>query len=207
MSYRNAALVGYSGHGCVVGEAAILQGFELKYYLNKTELQLNPYKLQYLGFEGSKEFQCWNIEFDCVLAIGDNSIRRRTAELLLSRNKVLLNVVHPKAAISKYFVQGMGNYIGANVTVNPFVNVGNYCILNTGCIIEHDCVIGDSVHIAPGAVLAGGVVVGNNSFVGANSVIKEGTIIGENVTIGAGSVVLRNVENNKRIVGNPGRML
>ncbi|WP_317127126.1 hypothetical protein [Chryseobacterium taklimakanense] len=27
----------------------------------------------------------------------------------------------------------------ANVTVNPDVKIGEHCILNTGCVIEHDC--------------------------------------------------------------------
>jgi acetyltransferase EpsM len=35
--------------------------------------------------------------------------------------------------------------------------VGKNVILNTGCIIEHECVLGDAVHIGPGAVLAGNV--------------------------------------------------
>jgi serine acetyltransferase len=32
-------------------------------------------------------------------------------------------------------------------------------------------------------------------------------VIGDDVIIGAGSVVLHNVENNSKLVGNPGRLL
>ncbi|WP_423818739.1 acetyltransferase [Salinimicrobium sp. TIG7-5_MAKvit] len=207
MLYRETILVGYSGHGLVVGEAAKLQGIDLKFYVNKTKVVFNPYNLKYLGFEASENFEFWDKEFNCILGIGDNTIRRQAAELFLAKDKEILNICHPKAAISGYFEQGSGNYIAANVTVNPFARIGDYCILNTGSIIEHDCVIGNSIHIAPGAVLAGGVKIGNNSFVGANAVIKEGIEVGENVIIGAGAVVIRDVANNAKIIGNPGREL
>jgi acetyltransferase-like isoleucine patch superfamily enzyme len=80
-------------------------------------------------------------------------------------------------------------------------------ICNTGCIIEHECIIGDFVHIAPGAVLCGNVSIGNGTFVGANSVIRQGISIGKNVTIGAGTVVTKDVPDQCRVAGNPQRLL
>jgi acetyltransferase-like isoleucine patch superfamily enzyme len=41
--------------------------------------------------------------------------------------------------------------------------------------------------------------------VGANTVIKQGVKIGRNVIIGAGSVILKDIADNKKIVGNPGK--
>ena len=35
--------------------------------------------------------------------------------------------------------------------------------------------------------------------------IKEGVEIGDNVIIGAGSVVIKNVDNNKIVYGNPAK--
>lgn len=207
MLYKETTLVGYSGHGLVVGEAAMLQGINLKFYLNKTEVTYNPYDLEYLGFEGGDNFEFWDKDFNCILGIGDNFIRRKTAELFRSKNKDILNVCHPKAVISRYSKQGSGNFIAANVVVNSFARIGDYCILNTGSIIEHNCVIGDSVHIAPGAVLAGDVKIGDNSFIGANAVVREGIEIGKNVLVGAGAVVIGDIQDNTKIIGNPGREL
>jgi acetyltransferase EpsM len=42
--------------------------------------------------------------------------------------------------------------------------VGKNVIINTSCIIEHECFLGDTVHIAPGAVLAGNVTIGERTF-------------------------------------------
>ena len=51
-------------------------------------------------------------------------------------------------------------------------------IVNTGAIVEHDCYVGDHVHIASGAVLAGGVVVGEGAHVGASASVRQGVRIG-----------------------------
>ena len=46
-----------------------------------------------------------------------------------------------------------------------------------------------------------------NSFVGAKSVIRENITIGKNVIIGAGSVVVKDVPDNVKVVGNPARFI
>jgi sugar O-acyltransferase (sialic acid O-acetyltransferase NeuD family) len=149
-----------------------------------------------LGFEGRDSFEGWNEDLDFILGIGDNAIRVKVAQLIKSKNKKICNVIHPTASIGQKVTIGEGNFIARNVSVNPLASISNYCILNTGCIVEHECVIN---------VLAGNVTVGENTFVGANAVIKQGVTIGKNVVIGAGSVVLKDVLDHKIVVGNPAK--
>ena len=205
MLNKEVVLVGFSGHGFVVADAAIAANMNLGYYTDKKQITKNPFDLAYLGFEDDLDFAFWNKEYDYILGIGDNLIRRKTADLLISKGVDLLNVIHPSASISAKVQFGIGNFISRNVSVNALVEIGDICILNTGCIIEHECIIGNGVHIAPGAVLAGNVEIGDNTFVGANSVIKQGVRIGVNVIIGAGSVILKDIADNRKIVGNPGK--
>jgi len=202
---REVVLVGYSGHGYVVADIAIASHMNLRYYTDKSKIFKNPFDLSYLGFEGNLDYKFWDKDCSYILGIGDNLIRRKTADLLISKEATLLNVTHPSASISTKVQFGIGNFISRNVSVNALVKIGDICILNTGCIIEHECVIGNAVHIAPGAVLAGNVEIGDNTFVGANTVIKQGVKIGRNVIIGAGSVILKDIADNKKIVGNPGK--
>jgi sugar O-acyltransferase (sialic acid O-acetyltransferase NeuD family) len=202
---REVVLVGYSGHGYVVADIAIASHMNLRYYTDKSKIFKNPFDLSYLGFEGNLDYKFWDKDCSYILGIGDNLIRRKTADLLISKEVTLLNVTHPSASISTKVQFGIGNFISRNVSVNALVRIGDICILNTGCIIEHECVIGNGVHIAPGAVLAGNVEIGDNTFVGANTVIKQGVKIGRNVIIGAGSVILKDIGDNKKIVGNPGK--
>lgn len=202
---KKVVLVGYSGHGLVVAEAAIIAGINLLYYTEKFEMKFNPFAINYLGYENDLNFDFWNSKMDFILGIGDNFLRQKIGELIMSKANIIQNVIHPSASVSKYCNIGYGNFIGRNASINPFAQIGNMCILNTGCIIEHECKIDDYVHIAPGAVLAGNVQVGKNTFIGANSVIKQGVKIGKNVIIGAGSVIIQDIPDFKKIVGNPSR--
>lgn len=201
---KNIAIIGYSGHSFVVLDVAKQMGVEIEYYCERLPVAFNPFKMDYLGDERSEYFN-WNLTNEFVLGIGDNKIRQKVADLIKSKNKKILNIIHPSVVISDYVTFGTGNFISANVTVNTLAKIGDNCILNTGCIIEHECIIESGVHIAPGAVLAGNVKVGRNSFIGANSVVKQGIIIGKNVTLGAGSVVIRDIPDNEIWVGNPAK--
>ena len=200
-------IIGYSGHAYVVIECALDAGLDIEYYCDKKIAKTNPFDLKYLGFEEDIDFPGWKENFQFILGIGDNNIRDKISRTVLNHNKSLLNVIHPSSSISKHFKMGIGNFISRNVSINPLVSIGNFCILNTSCVIEHECQIGDCVHVAPGAIIAGNVEIGDYAFIGANSVVKQGTKIGANAIIGAGSVVLKDVLENETIVGNPGRVL
>ena len=67
-------------------------------------------------------------------------------------------------------------------------------IINTRTSIDHDCVIGENVHIAPGAILCGNVSVKKRAFVGAAACIMPPRLtIGVDAIVGAGTTVLDNV--------------
>ena len=203
---NSIAIIGYSGHSFVVLDAAKQMGLEVKYYCERNQVSFNPFEINYLGDEGSESFN-WNAVDGFILGIGDNKIRQKVADLIVTKKKTILNVVHPSSVISNYATVGIGNFIAANVNVNALASIGDHCILNTGCIVEHECVIENGVHIAPGAVLAGNVFVGENSFVGANSVVKQGVRIGKEVTVGAGSVVIKDIPDHETWVGNPAKKI
>ena len=203
---KSIAILGYSGHSFVVLDAAKQMNLDVKYYCERNQLSYNPFEINYLGDEGSDSFD-WNSVDQFILGIGDNKIRQKVANLILSKKKTLLNVIHPSSIISNFATFGTGNFIAANVTINTLAKIGNNCILNTGCIIEHECIIESGAHIAPGTILAGNVSVGENSFIGANSVVKQGIKIGKEVTVGAGSVVIKDIPDNEIWAGNPAKKL
>lgn len=204
---RNIILVGYSGHGLVVADAALENNSRLVGYSEKSINVFNPYQLKYFGNESSSDFDAWNLDVDFLLGIGDNAIRERIYNLIIQKGKKVVSIIHSTSSISNYSKFGEGVFFNRNVQVNAFAYIGNNVILNSGCIVEHECEIQDHVHVAPGAVLAGNVTVGQRTFVGANSVINQGVVIGKDVIIGAGSVILRSVPDGSKIVGNPGRIL
>jgi acetyltransferase EpsM len=200
-------LIGYSGHAFVVAESYISLNNKIDFYADFRERDSNPFGLKYLGLESDISFKGWDMGLNFILGIGDNILRHRSAQLILSKSQNLVSVIDNNALISKSASLGVGVFASKGVIVNAFSKVGNFAVLNSGCIIEHECVIGAAAHIAPGATLSGNVKVGERTFIGANSVIKQGIEIGKDVIIGAGSVIIENVKSNCKVVGNPGRVI
>jgi acetyltransferase-like isoleucine patch superfamily enzyme len=82
-----------------------------------------------------------------------------------------------------------------------------HCIVNTVASVDHDCVLGDFVHVAPGARLCGGVTVAAGAFIGAGAVVVPGRRIGADAIIAAGAVVLTDVPDGSVAAGNPARLV
>jgi sugar O-acyltransferase (sialic acid O-acetyltransferase NeuD family) len=197
-------LIGYSGHAFVVYGILNAAGKKITGYCDNEEKIYNPFALQYFGKENSDTALTAMEQYGFFIAIGDNVIREKIFKAVSNQNLHPANAIHPSSVTdSSAFIAAHGVMIAANATINPLAKIGTGAICNSGCIIEHECVIGNFAHIAPGAVLCGNVKVGNNSFVGANAVIKQGIVIGNNVMIGAGAVVIKDVPDNTTVIGVP----
>lgn len=219
------AILGNSGHAFVVLESLSAMNINVVGYFDKHPTKFNPFELFYLGFEGDEQTTINGFQF--IMGIGDNKIRRRSFEQIITRcendspnqnntdnskliptiengllQNLFLNVIDISSNISPSALLGVGNYIGKRTTINAFAHIGSNCILNTNCIIEHECRINDHCHIAPGSVLLGNVKIGTGSLIGANSTILPGISVGKNVIVGAGSVVTKNIPDNEKWIGN-----
>lgn len=128
------------------------------------------------------------IEIDkLLLAIGNNSIRKRLAEQIAADYGTAL---HPSAIISKRAGIGAGTVVMAGAVVNTSAELGRHCIINVNALVDHDCRMDDFVHVAPGACLCGGATIGEGTWIGAGAVVNPGVRIGSWVQIAPGSVVL-----------------
>lgn len=140
-----------------------------------------------------------------VIAIGDNINRHKFAQHARSLGLRLPVLIHPHACVSPTATLGDGSVVMAGAIVSAHVAMGELGIVNTRASIDHDCILGDCVHIAPGVTLAGGVTVGNGTLIGVGASILPGLCIGDNSVIGAGAVVIHDVPSHCTVVGNPAR--
>jgi UDP-perosamine 4-acetyltransferase len=131
--------------------------------------------------------------------------RWRLYQKLVDMGFQLPPLVHPSAVVASTARLGDGTCVLAGAVVNANALVGESCILNTRCVVEHDCSLGTNVHIAPGAVLGGGVRTGNDCLVGLNATVLPRVRLGKYVRVGAGAVVTRDVRDGLTVSGVPAR--
>lgn len=143
-------------------------------------------------------------QYPFLIAVGNNSVRRRLAEQLDVR---WYTAVHSRAVVSDYAELGEGTVVMANAAVNADAKVGRHCIINTGAVVEHDNLLEDFVHISSNAALGGTVVVGAQTHVGIGACVRNNIRICGDCVIGAGAVVVKDIRISGVYVGVPARRM
>jgi sugar O-acyltransferase (sialic acid O-acetyltransferase NeuD family) len=109
-------------------------------------------------------------------------------------------VVHPSAVVSSSAHLGEGAQLMAGCIVQTGAVIGANSIVNTRASVDHDCRIGETVHIAPGATLSGDVRVGDRTHIGTGAVVIQGISIGADSLVAAGAVVYRDLPAKSRLI-------
>ncbi|NTV49358.1 MAG: acetyltransferase [Geobacteraceae bacterium] len=115
------------------------------------------------------------------------------------------NVIHPSAVIASGVVLGEGAQVMAGAVIQPGSHIGINSIINTRASVDHDCTIGDHVHLSPGVTLSGGVAVGACSHIGTGATVIQGISISKGCLIGAGAVVIKDISDGAKVRGVPAR--
>ena len=118
-----------------------------------------------------------------------------------------LDVISKNSYISDKKLIGKGIQMFPYSVAHHNAKIGDYCILNTGAILEHDCEIGNGVHLMPGAVIGGNAFLGNYVTIGINATVLPKIRIEDGAFIGAGAVVTKNVKKNEIVAGNPAKFI
>ena len=204
---KRLAILGASGHGKVVADAARCAGWSDIVFFDDAWVSVTDI-LDWQVVGRLEDLLRDAYQFDgVIIAIGNNEIRQDIAKRLSDAGIVLSTIIHPAACISRYATIQPGSVIFAGAVLNPACYIGNSCIINTNATIEHDCILADGVHVSPNASLGGHVCVGDLSWIGIGASIKQQITIGKRVMIGAGAVVVSNISDNATAVGVPARII
>lgn len=207
---RQFVLWGSSGHAKVLADAIILLGGRVVALFDNANIaSAIPNVPIFIGETG---FQSWAKTQGALInhiaglvAIGGGGGHDRIHIQKLFREYGLKTPVlcHPSAVVSPKASIGLGTQILALANVAADSILGEACIINHHASVDHECKLGNGVHLAPGATLCGCVSIGDNVYVGAGSVILPRLHIGKGSTIGAGAVVTKDVPLGVTVVGNP----
>lgn len=202
---KRLAILGASGHGKVVADAAIASGWREILFFDDAWPALEfvgPWPVTGTSADLMKSGDHVDA---AIVAIGDNQTRLKKIRQISAMGIPLASIVHPAASVSSHAKIGAGSVVFAGAVVNAFAQLGLGCIINTGATIDHDCDLGDGVHASPGANLGGQVLVGAGTWIGIGACVKHCVTIGSNVVIGAGSAVVGDIDSGMQVVGVPAR--
>lgn len=195
--------MGSGGHGAVVAEVALALGYQIAAFCDDDPERFSARVLEWKVIGGR---HCIPRGAPVALAIGDNAARSRLVVVARREGWVLPALVHPAAVVSPSALLGDGTVVLAGAVVNARTRTGRACILNTACSVDHDCTLGEAVHVAPGARLAGMVTVGNRALIGVGAAVIPSIKIGNRCVIGAGSTVVRDIPDDAVAYGTPAQV-
>lgn len=194
---KKLVIIGASGHGKVIADIAVKNGYEDIVFLDDDENVKECAGLPVVG----KTVEANGMDGDKIVAIGNPKIRERIQEELSG----VITLIHPDAVISRRVEIGVGTVIMAGAVINTDAVIGKSCIINTGSSVDHDCVLGDYVHVSVGSHLSGTVNVGKGTWVGAGAMVSNNVNICGDCMIGAGAVVIKDIDKPGTYIGVPAK--
>ena len=202
---KKLALLGASGHGKVVAEMAMRQGWREITFFDDAWPEKNMNGLWPVE-GGTNDLLSRLADYDgVVVSIGHCETRWQKHLLLQGADAPIVSIIHPSAVISPNARLGAGTVVMAGAVVNIDSVLGQSVIINTGATIDHDCKVSDAVHIGPGASISGNVSLGFASWIGVGACVRQGQQIGDQVMVGAGAVVVSDLPDGVVVKGNPAK--
>ena len=117
----------------------------------------------------------------------------------------LVSLIDPSAFVSRTAQLGRGCVVYPGCYVGLNAKLGDRVFMLSGCTVNHDDVIEDRVVMASRATLAGVVHVEEDCYLGQACAVRQHLRIGRGSLIGMGAVVVKDVEPDSVMVGNPAR--
>jgi len=143
-----------------------------------------------------------------VIAIGAPRTRRAVAaKMSVAGNPRFATLIHPSVRMSRFVEIGEGSIVAAGCILTTQIRIGRHNIMDRMVHIGHDCVLGDFCTVSPLVPIGGNVTLGEGVWVGAGASVRQGGRMGSGSMAGMGAVVVRDVEPNQLVVGNPAKVL
>lgn len=135
---------------------------------------------------------------------GSMSVRKSTTNFFLEKGYKFVSLVHPTVQVKNSTI-GSGTIIYQDAMLHPYVSIGEHCVISSMAGIAHESQVSDFCFIGPATYVCGKVYIGEKTYLGVGSKILPRVRIGKDCTIGAMSLVTKDVDDNRRVIGVPAR--
>ena len=126
--------------------------------------------------------------------------------LNIPRNR-FATIIHPTAVVSEFAQIGYGVSIQPFVSVGPNVTIGDHVQIYAQSLIGHNSTLDNYSYVANNACIGANVHLKEGAYLGTNCSTLESVTIGKWGLVGIGSVVIKDVPDYTKVVGNPARII
>jgi sugar O-acyltransferase (sialic acid O-acetyltransferase NeuD family) len=144
-----------------------------------------------------------------ALAVGSPDGRAAVVARLTSPQLSFPILVHPRVTLTSLqrVMLGDGCIIQQGCILTCDIILGRFVLLNLGCTVGHDAVLDDFCSLMPHANVSGAARLATGVYLGTSATIIQGVSIGQNALVGAGAVVVRDLPANVTAVGVPAKVI
>lgn len=139
-----------------------------------------------------------------AMGIANPSVKKIVAPMMMEKGAQFASIIHPSTHIYSEFELGEGLVTYPNSKIATGCKIGDFVTLQS-TVLGHDSQLGDYVTVSSNCGITGGTKLYEGCFIGDHACIAVGLEIGANAYVGIGSVVIRNVEKDTKVFGNPAR--
>ena len=144
-----------------------------------------------------------------AVAVGSPAGRAAVVARLGSPQLSFPALVHPRVALApqQRIALGEGCIIQQGCILTCDIVLGRFVLLNLGCTVGHDAVLGGFCSLMPHANVSGAAVLETGVYLGTNATVIQGVRIGANTIVGASAVAVRDLPPNITAVGVPAKAI
>jgi sugar O-acyltransferase (sialic acid O-acetyltransferase NeuD family) len=134
-----------------------------------------------------------------------NRLRTRFYNDAKSKGYRFASYVSSRAFVWRNAKIGENTFVFENNVIQPFVTIGNNCVLWSGNHVGHRSIINDNVFVTSHVVISGYCNIGDSSFIGVNATINDHVTIGARCVIGSGALIAKDTDPDKIYATAPAR--
>tara|TARA_B100000315_G_C14572621_1_gene586375 strand:- start:1684 stop:2364 length:681 start_codon:yes stop_codon:yes gene_type:complete len=139
--------------------------------------------------------------------VGHGSLRIGLFEKIGIPEEKLATVIHPSAFVANNTKIEPGVMIMSNCYVGPAACIKKCALVMANSIVGHNTTVGAFCHLSAGSVTSSYVELGTASDVALNATVVDKVKIGKYAVVGAGAMVIKDVNEEDVVVGNPARVI